>query len=88
MSDAIPPGFTDEDMDSRLCPSMANVLVNVAPINSILGLGEFANPLRAHSEYDDDERVVALISHGIGQDTTAPIVRERCNWLETVRTPS
>ncbi len=88
MSYAIPPGFTDEYMDSRLCPSMANVLVNVAPINSILGLGEFANPLRAHSEYDDDERVVALISHGIGQDTTAPIVRERCNWLETVRTPS
>jgi len=88
MSYAVPPGFTDEYMDSRLCPGMANVLINVAPVSSILGLGEFANPLRAHSGYDNDKRVIAIISHGVGHDTTAPIVRERCNWLETVRTPS
>jgi hypothetical protein len=86
LSYAVPPSFTDEYMDSRLCPSMANVLVNVAPVTSILGLGEFANPLRAHSGYIDDARVVGLIAQGVGlDDGTASIVTERCNWLETVR---
>lgn len=86
LSYAVPPGFTDEYMDSRLCPSMTNVLVNVAPVKSLFGLGEFANPLRAHSEYDDDDRVIGLISMGVGlDDTTATVVTDKCNWLETVR---
>jgi hypothetical protein len=48
----------------------------------VLGLGEFANPLTAHVDYDDDERVIGLITRGIGQPETSPVVKERCTWLE------
>ena len=33
--------------------------INVAAVNSFLGLGEVANPLSAHTGYDADERVGA-----------------------------
>ena len=49
----------------------------------MFGLGEFADPSEAHSGNDNDERVIALIAHGIGQPDTAEIVRQRCTWLET-----
>ena len=39
-------------------------------------------PLAAHLDYDDDERVIGLITRGIGQPETAPVVKERCTWLE------
>ncbi len=51
---------------------------------SLFGLGEIANPAAAHGDYEHDERVIALIAHGIGQENTADIVKERCTWLETV----
>ena len=81
---AIPPRFLDEHMDSRLCPTLTNVIINVAPITNVLGLGEFANPMSAHVNYDDDERVIALITHGIGGDETVQVVRDRCEWIEAV----
>ncbi len=47
-------------------------------------LGEIANPAAAHSDYEHDERVIALIARGIGRENTADIVKDRCSWLETV----
>ena len=47
-------------------------------------LGEVANPLEAHVGYDDDERVIAFIAHGIGQGGDSGIIAERCTWLETI----
>ena len=82
LSYPIPDAFVRDHVDSRLCPKQVNVTINIAPVRSVLGLGEFANPLAAHVDYDDDERVIGLITRGIGQPETAPAVQERCTWLE------
>jgi hypothetical protein len=82
LSYPIPDAFVRDHVDSRLCPKQVNVTINIARISSLLGFGEFANPLAAHSDYDDDERVIGLITRGIGQPETAPVVEERCTWLE------
>jgi hypothetical protein len=83
MSYAIPRGYLDRHMDSRLCPSVVNVILNVAEVISVFGLGEVANPMTAHLGYDDDERVIGLITYGIGTDEVHPLVAERCEWMET-----
>ncbi|HSA82607.1 MAG TPA: hypothetical protein VLE23_17455 [Geminicoccaceae bacterium] len=82
LSYPIPDAFVREHVDSRLCPRQVNVTINIAPVTNLLGVGEFANPLAAHLDYDDDERVIGLITRGIGQPETAPVVKERCTWLE------
>jgi hypothetical protein len=82
LSYPIPDRFVRDYVDSRLCPQQVNVTINVAPVSDLIGLGEFANPLAAHVDYENDERVIALITRGIGQPETAPVVEERCTWLE------
>jgi hypothetical protein len=82
LSYPIPDAFVRDHVDSRLCPKQVNVTINIAPVRSILGVGELANPLAAHVDYDDDERVIGLITRGIGQPETDPVVKERCTWLE------
>jgi hypothetical protein len=83
MSYPVPDKFADQFIESRLCPSVTNVTINVASVNSLLGLGDVANPLSAHSGYGPDERVGALIARGAGTPNVAPIVAERCTWRET-----
>lgn len=83
MSYPVPDQFADKYIESRLCPSITNVTINVASVNSLLGLGDVANPLSAHSGYGPDERVGALIARGAGNPNVAPIVAERCTWRET-----
>ena len=85
LSYAIPPKFAEENLDSRLCPRIVNVSINVANVVDLFGLGEFASPAEAHGGYDNDERVIAIIANGVGNPQTADIVRTRCKWLETVR---
>jgi hypothetical protein len=82
LSYPIPDAFVQDHVDSRLCPKQVNVTINIARVSSVLGMGEFANPLAAHVDYDDDERVIGLITRGIGQPETAAVVEERCTWLE------
>jgi hypothetical protein len=81
LSYPIPDAFVRDHVDSRLCPKQVNVTINIAPVRSVLGFGDFANPLAPHLDYDD-ERVIGLITRGIGQPDTAPVVEERCTWLE------
>ena len=83
LSYAVPPDFLDKYMDSRLCPTMVNVCINVAEVTDLFGLGQIANPMAAHTDYDNDERVIGLITRGIGHPRAAPIVKERCVWMET-----
>jgi pimeloyl-ACP methyl ester carboxylesterase len=83
MSYPIPDDFTQYDIDSRLCPRVANVTLNVANVISVPGAGTFANPLAAHSDYEADERVIALMTAGLGQPETLPVVTERCTWIRT-----
>lgn len=83
LSYPIPPKFADEYMDSRVCPQFTNITLNVAAPVNLFGLSKVANPLSAHVDYDHDERVIALMAHGLGHADQAPIVTERCTWLET-----
>jgi len=82
LSYPIPDRFVRDYVDSRLCPRQVNVTINVAPVSDLIGLGEFANPLAAHVNYENDERVIALITRGLGQPETEAVVKERCSWLE------
>lgn len=83
MSYPVPDKFADKYIESRLCPSVTNVTINVVPVNSLLGLGDVANPLNAHLGYDADERVGGLMAHGAGNPNVAPVVADRCSWRET-----
>lgn len=85
LSYAIPPRFAEEYIDSRLCPQVVNVTLNVAPTTTLPVIGDFASPLAAHNDYEADERVIGLITHGIGAGKTASAVAARCQWLETRR---
>jgi hypothetical protein len=82
LSYPIPDRFVRDYVDSRLCPRQVNVTINVAPVADLIGLGEFANPLAAHVDYENDERVIGLITRGLGQPETEAVVKERCTWLE------
>lgn len=82
LSYAIPKSFTDRYLDSRICPSVTNVLINVSHVSELFGLGEFANPMTAHTSYDKDDRVVSLIANGISSDNEERILKQRCSWTE------
>ena len=85
LSYGIPPGFADRFLDSRLCPKITNIILNVAEPISLFGLGKIANPVEAHVGYDHDERVLGFIAHGIGHEKMSSIVKERCTWIKSVR---
>ena len=82
LSYPIPDAFVRQHVDSRLCPKQDNITINIAPVSPLFGLGEFANPLAAHLDYENDPRVIGLITHGIGQPETTPVVKDRCTWQE------
>lgn len=84
LSYAIPPGFSEKYLDSRLCVDVTNININVANITDVFGLGKFANPVDAHSAYSKDERVIALIANGIGNMRTSPLVKEKCQWIKLI----
>jgi hypothetical protein len=84
LSYSIPQGFAETYLDSRLCIEIVNVVINVAEIIDLIGLGEVANPVTAHTDYDSDDRVVALVAKGIGNPHTARIVSEKCDWTQLV----
>lgn len=84
LSYAVPQGFVEKYLDSRLCIDVTNININVATIFDAFGLGRLANPLDAHIGYDTDSRVVAMIAKGVGNGNTAKIVNERCSWIETI----
>jgi hypothetical protein len=82
----IPDRFVQTYIDSRICPEAVNVTLNIAPVRSLFGLGDIADPLRAHLDYDSDERVIGLMAGGLGQPETRPAVTERCTWIEVDET--
>ena len=84
LSYAVPQRYENFYLDSRLCPEISNVNINIANLMNILNLTEFANPLDAHISYDEDERVAAMLAYGLGNDNTREIVNDRCDWIKTV----
>ena len=83
LSYSIPPGFTSRYIDSRLCAKTTNININVANVISIFGI-EAASPLAAHNDYKIDERVISMMTNGVGNENTSQIVKDRCQTLTTV----
>lgn len=84
LSYPVPPRYAEEHIDSRICPDIANVNINVAQVTDVFGATNFADPSVAHGDYENDNRVVALITDGISRTHRVPILRKRCNWTEVV----
>ncbi|MGJ0492459.1 hypothetical protein [Methylobacter sp.] len=84
LSYAVPRGFVEKYLDSRLCIDVTNININVATIFDAFGLGKLANPINAHIGYDTDDRVIALIAKGIGNNMASSIVNDRCRWIDTI----
>lgn len=59
---------------------LTNVNINVAPILDVFGLDELANPISALR----DDRVIAMIAHGIEHKNIAPLIKKRCDWTEII----
>jgi len=77
-------GFIEKKLDSRLCMDVSNVAINVTNIIDLFGFGKIANPLSAHTAYDSDDRVIALIARGIGNSNTSPLIKEKCKWTRFI----
>jgi hypothetical protein len=82
LSFPVPAAWAEDYLDSRLCARVRNVTINIAHVRRLPAIGEFADPLSAHTRYDEDERVVNLMAFGIGQPYTAEVVSERCDWVK------
>jgi len=82
LSYTIPVGFKDKYLDSRVCTEVSNIILNIAHVVDIFGFSEVANPMEAHTGYDHDERVIALLAHGLSDNEIAPVIKERCEWVE------
>ncbi len=82
LSYVIPQGYKDKYLDSRLCAKISNISINVAHVIDVFGILEMASPMQAHTGYDSDDRVVALLAHGISNINMAPIIKERCEWFD------
>ncbi len=80
----VKPAFVDRYIDSRLCPAITNVVIEVAPVTSILGTEAFANPQAAHTDYEADARVLKMLISGIGQQHGQAEVKERCEFIEAI----
>jgi hypothetical protein len=81
LSWSVPPGYEDQYIDSRMCPVMVNVIINIAKVKNFLGV-ELAAPGEAHRGYDNDDRVVKMIARGVGKPRSDPLIQERCEWIE------
>jgi hypothetical protein len=81
LSYGLPLNYASTFMDSRLCPTLVNVSLNVTDVLSPLGLVEIAPPLEAHAGYEQDDIVLSIIAGGVGKDTMKPQVAERCDWI-------
>lgn len=82
LSFPIPDDFVRYGIDSRLCPQVANVSLNIARASNVFSGDGFANPLTAHTEYNNDARVIGLIAGGLGQPETVAAVADRCDWMQ------
>ncbi len=81
---AVTPQYINRFVDSRLCPSVTNVQVQIAPIRNLLGLQEIANPQIAHADYEIDSRVLKMMVSGFGNEHGQDEVRERCSFIEMI----
>lgn len=84
LSYAVHSDFKDKYLDSRLCPTVTNININVAKVIEVFDIKGLASPLTAHIGYDTDDRVVAMIANGIGGPNTSAVTTERCKWTKVI----
>ena len=82
LSYTIPQSFADNYLDSRICPYVTNVTLNIVEPVSAFGISA-VNPLAAHTNYDNDERVLEIITQGTQDDQNEVISSGRCYFYET-----
>lgn len=80
LSYAIPQNFTDKYIDSRICPRVTNVSVNVAPEISAFGIG-VVNPVQAHTDYDNSSKVINLITRGTYNFSSDKSLNNKCRFI-------
>jgi hypothetical protein len=82
---AVSPDYANHYIDSRLCPAVTNVTIQIAEVRSfLLGTSEVANPLVAHSDYEVDSRVLKMLVSGFGRDHGQEEVASRCEFIESI----
>lgn len=79
LSYGITQDFVDNYLDSRMCPSVTNVNINIAEEISVFGAG-VVNPVTAHTEYDNDSRVIEMIAKGTENIKNNEILSQRCRF--------
>lgn len=84
LSYAIPQEFADKYIDSRICPRVTNVSVNVAPVISAFGI-KIVDPITAHTNYDTNDNVINLITQGTSNFGKKPALDKRCHFIEMKR---
>lgn len=84
LSYGIPPGYSEKYLDSRLCARITNVNINIAKVMDAFGISDLANPMQAHVGYDQDDRVIAMIANGIGNEKSSSLIKQRCEFTKTV----
>jgi hypothetical protein len=82
LSYSIPPEYVENYIDSRLCPEVDNVFINIASVNTILGAIDFADPITAHSGYQEDDRIINIIANGVNQPNASSSVTPKCYWTK------
>lgn len=82
LSYTIPQSFADNYLDSRICPYVTNVNLNIIEPVSAFGISA-VNPLAAHTNYDNDERVLEIITQGTQDDANEAIASGKCYFYET-----
>lgn len=80
LSYAIPQTFADKYIDSRICPLVTNVSVNVAPEIAAFGLG-IVNPVEAHTAYDNNPKVINLMAHGTENFNHDKALDNQCHFV-------
>ena len=79
LSYGITQDFVDNYLDSRMCPAVTNVNINIAEEISVFGAG-VVNPVTAHTEYDNDTRVIEMIAKGTENIKNNEILSRRCRF--------
>ena len=81
----VTPQYASRHIDSRLCPTISNITLQVAPVRDfLLGATQVANPRAAHSDYEVDSRVLKMLVSGFGKDHGHEEVHERCEFIESL----
>lgn len=80
LSYAIPQPFVDKYLDSRICPLVTNVSVNVAPEITAFGIG-IVNPVAAHTDYDNNAHVINLMTRGTKGFARDDALNQSCHFV-------